>query len=57
MIVQLPAVTKVKAPPVVMVHTPVVDELKVGVKPESAVALKVGVVPKVCAPRLAKLMI
>ncbi len=55
--VQVPAVTKVKAPPEVIVQTPVVDEVKLTVKPEVAVALSVGVVPKFCAPGLAKVMV
>ena len=55
--VQLPVVTKLKAPPLVIVHTPVVDELKLGVKLELAVALSVGVVPKFCAPGLLKVMV
>ena len=57
MMVQVPVVTKVKAPPLVMVQTPVVLEVKAGVKPELAVALKVGVVPKLFEPGLAKLMV
>jgi hypothetical protein len=45
-----------------MVQTPVVDELKVTVKlsvpvAESAVAVRVGVVPKFCVPGLAKVMV
>ncbi|MNU98235.1 hypothetical protein D3C71_883400 [compost metagenome] len=43
-------------PPVVIVHTPVVDEVNVGVSPESAVAVKVGVVPKFCVPGLLNVM-
>ena len=54
---QLPAVTKLRTPPLVIVQTPVVDELKVTVKPESDVAVNVGVVPKFCAPGLAKVMV
>jgi hypothetical protein len=50
-------VINVNAPPLVIVHTPVVDEVNVGVKPESDVALKVGVVPKFCAPGLAKVIV
>ena len=50
----MPVVTKLKAPTLVMLHTPVVDELKVGVKLELALALSVGVVPKFCAPGLLK---
>ncbi len=55
--VQVPAVTKVSAPPPVIVHTPVVDELKVGVRPESEIAVSVGMVPKFCAPGLLKVMV
>jgi hypothetical protein len=55
--VQVPAVTKVKAPPLVMVHTPVVLEVKLTVRPELAVAVRVGLVPKFCAPGLAKVMV
>ena len=33
------------------------DELKVGVRPESEVAVSVGVVPKFCAPGLANVMV
>src|SRR5687768_6901762 len=43
--VQLPAVTKVSVPPDVIVQTPVVDELNVGVRPEVALAVNVGAVP------------
>ena len=45
-IVQVPAVTKLRAPPEVIVQTPVVDELKLTVRPESDVAVSVGVAPK-----------
>ena len=55
--VQLPAVTNVKAPPLVMVQTAVVDEVKVGVNPESDVAVRVGLVPKFCAPGLVKVIV
>jgi len=57
LMVQVPPVTKVSAPPLVMVHTPVVLDVKVGVRPEDAVALRVGEVPKVCAPGLLKVMV
>ena len=50
LIVQEPAVTKVSAPPVVMVHTPVVDEVKLTGSPDVELAVSVGVVPKFCAP-------
>ena len=60
--VQLPAVTKVRLPPPVIVQTPVVDEVNATVKPfvpvaEAAVAVRVGVVPKFCAPGFAKVMV
>src|SRR3569623_794214 len=54
--VQLPAERKVNALLLAMVQTSVVLELKVGVSPESLVAVKIGVVPKFCAPGLAKVM-
>ena len=57
LIVHVPTVTKVKAPPEVMVHTPVVDEVKLTVRLDVEVALKVGVVPKFCAPGLVKVMV
>ena len=50
-------VTKLKVPPLVIVHTPVVDEVKLGVKLELALAVKVGVVPKLCAPGLLKVIV
>ena len=56
LMVQVPVVTKVNAPPLVMVHTPVL-EVKAGVNPELTVALKVGVVPKFCEPGLLKVMV
>jgi hypothetical protein len=55
--VHVPAVTKVSAPPEVIVHTPVVDDENVGVSPEVAVAVNVGVVPKFCAPGLLKVIV
>jgi hypothetical protein len=55
--VQVPVVTKVNAPPEVMVHTPVVLEVKLTVRLEVDVALRVGVVPKFCAPGLVKVMV
>ncbi len=57
LIVQVPAVTKVKAPPLVIVQTPVVAEVNAGVKLEVAVAVSVGVVPKFCAPGLANVIV
>ena len=55
--VQLPVATKVKAPPLVIVQTPVVEEVKVTASLELAVAVRVGVVPKFCAPGSAKVMV
>jgi hypothetical protein len=57
LIVQVPVVIKVSAPPLVMVQTLVVEDVNVGVKPESAVAVSVGAVPKFCAPGLGKVMV
>lgn len=54
---QEPAVTNVNAPPEVTVHTPVVVEVNVTGKVELALAVKGGVVPKVCAPGLVKVMV
>ena len=54
--VQVPTVTKVNTPPLVIVHTPGVDEVNVGIKPESDVATSVGDVPKFCAPGFVKVM-
>ena len=56
LIVQVPAETKVNAPPVVIVQTPVVAEVNATARPELAVAVSVGVVPNVCGPGLAKVM-
>ena len=44
---QLPPITVESVPLDVIVHTPVVDEVKLTPKPEVALALKVGVLPKV----------
>ena len=55
--VQVPTSAKLNTPPLVIVHTPVVPEVKVGVRPEVALAVSVGVVPKFCAPGLAKVMV
>jgi hypothetical protein len=55
--VQVPAVIKVRLPPLVTVHTPVVDDENVTVRPEVAVADNVGDVPKFCVPGLLKVMV
>ena len=57
MMVQLPTVTKVSAPIPVMVHTPGVAEVNTGVRPESEVALSVGMVPKFCGPGATKVIV
>jgi hypothetical protein len=57
LIEQVPDVTKVSVPPLVMVHTPVVVELKATVSPDVEVAVSVGVVPKFCAPGLLNVMV
>ena len=54
--VHWPVVRNVSVPPLVMVHTLVVAELKVTVPP-GAVAVSVGVVPKFCVPGLANVMV
>ena len=54
---QPPVLTKVKVPPPVIVHTAVVVELKVTVRPDVDVADKVGVVAKVCAPGLLNVIV
>ncbi len=55
--VQVPVVTKVKAPPEVIVQTPVVLDVKLTVKPDVLVAVNVGVVPKFCEPGLVKVIV
>jgi hypothetical protein len=57
LIVQVPVLTKVSAPPLVTVQTPVVLEEKVTVSPEEAVAASVGVVPKFCVPGLLNVIV
>ena len=57
LIEQEPALIKLNKPPLVMVQTPVVVELKVGVKPELALAVNVGAVPKFCATGWVKVMV
>ena len=45
------------APPLVIVHTLVVDDVNAGVRPEVDVADNVGDVPKFCAPGLANIIV
>lgn len=54
---QVPALKKLRAPPLVIVQTLVVAELNTGVKPESEVAVNVGEVPKFCTPGFANVMV
>ena len=55
--VQVPTSAKVNTPPLVIVHTPVVLEVKLTLRPESELADSVGEVPKFCAPRAANVMV
>jgi hypothetical protein len=57
LIVQVPAVTNVSVPPDVTVQTPVVEDVNTGGRPDVAVAVSVGVVPKFCAPGLLKVIV
>ena len=49
--------TNVRAPPEVIVQMPVVVDVNVGVRPEDAVAVRVGVVPKFFAPGFVKVIV
>jgi desulfoferrodoxin (superoxide reductase-like protein) len=55
--VQLPTVTKVRVPPDVIVHTPVVEDEKLIGREEVEYAVKVGVVPKFLEPGSAKMIV
>ena len=55
--VQVPVVTNVSDPPLVIVHTPVVEDVNDTANDEVEVAVKVGVVPKFCAPGFANAMV
>ena len=54
--VHVPTVTKASSPPLVIVHTPEVDDVKATVKLESEVADNVGVVPKFCVTGFANVI-
>jgi hypothetical protein len=54
--VHVPTVTKASSPPLVIVHTPEVDDAKATVKLESEVAVNVGVVPKFCVTGFANVI-
>jgi hypothetical protein len=56
LMVHVPAVTNVSAPPLVIVQTPVVDEVNATVNAEVDVAVSVGVVPKFIVPGLANVI-
>ena len=47
---------KFNKPPLVTVHTPVVDDVNSGVNPEVELATNVGAAPKFCAPGLVKVI-
>ena len=51
--VTVPVEMKVRAPPLVIVATPGVEDVNVGVRPDVAVAVNVGEVPKFWSPGLA----
>ena len=55
--VQVPAVTNVSAPALVIVQTPVVEDVNDTASDEVEVAVREGVVPKFYAPGFAKLMV
>jgi len=54
--VQVPTLVKLNRPSAVTAHTAGVDATKRSGSPESTEATSVGVVPKSCAPGLAKVM-
>jgi hypothetical protein len=55
--VHVPAATNASTPPLVIVQTPEVDDVKATVKAELDVAVIVGVVPKLCSPGLVKVIV
>ena len=57
LIEQLPALTNARRPPDVIVQMLVVDDVYVGARPDDAVAVSVGVVPKFCAPGLGNVIV
>ena len=54
---QVPALTSVRTPLVVIMQTDVVDDVNLGANPDDAVAVSVGVVPRFCVPGLAKVIV
>ena len=57
LMVQVPVETKDNAPPLVIVQTPVVLEVKLTARVDEAVAASVGVVPKFWASGAANVMV
>ena len=57
LIVHVPGATVVNTPPLVIVQTDAVLELKVTARPELAVAVSVGEVAKFCVPGLLKVIV
>jgi hypothetical protein len=57
LIVQVPTVMNVSVPPLDIVHTPEVDDVKATVNPELDVAVSVGVVPKFFVPGFANVIV
>ena len=55
--VHVPTVTKASSPPVVIVQTPEVDDVKPTVRLESEVAVNVGVAPKLFTPGSANVIV
>ena len=54
---QVPSVTNANTPPLVIVHTPEVDDVNATVKAELDVAVSVGVVPKLFVPGSANVIV
>ena len=54
--VHVPTVTKASSPPLVIVHTPEVDDVNDTVNAELDVAVSVGVVPKFCVTGFANVI-
>src|SRR5579871_756803 len=55
--VQVPVVTRVSAPPDVMVQTPVVEDVNATARFDVEDAVSVGAVPKLCEPGLLKVIV
>ena len=55
--VHVPAATNASTPPLVIVQTPEVDDVKATVNAEVDVAVIVGVVPKLFSPGLVKVIV